>query len=303
MGSITKGEISKIFNEFVHNHVEKDFKSDFISEGILYHYTRIKAIEKILIGKKLRLTNAYFLNDSQEIIYTRKLLTGLCEKKYSNHKNFVNKVNNLVEKLNKSLSNVYIFSLSESEDSLSLWSNYSSNEGYSVGFQGNSLIQNLLEYWEQQTQQDIYYRKVIYERNLQEEKILVLLKILFNFYSDFKGHADFNELFSTMFSFTKNYFLFFKSHVFNSEEEYRIVFHCKNNLEGVKHEISRGFFVPYIEVPFVIDFEKSYDQMPVKEIYIGPKNNSEIAKKGLESFLQSLGCLIEIKTSKIPLRF
>lgn len=54
--------------------------------------------------------------------------------------------------------------------------------------------------------------------------------------------------------------------------------------------------IPYIKAPM-----KNLDSL--KAVLIGPKNNSDIAEKGLKCFFRNQKMNIEIQKSKIPLRY
>lgn len=105
----------------------------------------------------------------------------------------------------------------------------------------------------------------------------------------------------------------FKNPIFSQDEEYRIIFNVNKRLDVIQYRSSNGVFLPYIEVKFESGLENNEKRLPIDGITIGPKNNLDIAKKGLELFLNSKGYKtvsndrkqgkIYIKKSEVPLRY
>ena len=95
-----------------------------------------------------------------------------------------------------------------------------------------------------------------------------------------------------------------KNKSFIQEEEHRLIVTIKEEKDRKKFVQFRphnGAFIPYIELCFEENF-------PIESVTIGPRNNIDIAEKGLKMFLMSLGYKVgksgvEIIKSNIPLRY
>ncbi len=90
---------------------------------------------------------------------------------------------------------------------------------------------------------------------------------------------------------------------FKSEEEYRFVFWIihdesmkgKNKLP-MCFRVKNDTMIPYVEI-------KCNVINATTAITIGPKNNMDIAKQGMELYCASKGMKVKVKKSKIPLRY
>src|SRR5690606_35870235 len=82
--------------------------------------------------------------------------------------------------------------------------------------------------------------------------------------------------------------IFFKDPAFQSEEEYRIAY---KNTSGTMHSAVRFRAQNGVITPFItVDFE---ERLPISHITIGPKHNIDIAKRGIEHYLNSKGYSLE----------
>jgi hypothetical protein len=247
------------------------------------------------------------------------------------------------------IDNSFILSTTTNGDSTNLWGNYSKFDGYNIGLSleemfnrefynqiyviGNNILENgehekyyLLKHEitsvcceplevnynpvkQAETISDILlfidnltekYYSVIFADDVNEK----LLSMIESVYYDAKG---------TAITTLMKQILSFKNELFKQEEEYRLVFILKEKIDVIKYRILNGVFIPYIEVGFAeADNDKA---LPINSITIGPKNNLDIAEKGLKHFMCSLqykvtrkeadlqkGKII-LKKSKVPLRY
>ena len=98
--------------------------------------------------------------------------------------------------------------------------------------------------------------------------------------------------------------MFFKKACFEGEHEYRFVFMCIHSDECEKmhsnekqfFRIKDGVFIPYTKQKItLLDC--------IDTILVGPKNNSDIAVKGLQYFFANKKVNINIAKSEMPLRY
>lgn len=150
----------------------------------------------------------------------------------------------------------------------------------------------------------IFAGKIIYDSNEQKQ---IINELLNTFYTLSMKCAR-EEYDPYIFQFFKQliniYSLFFKKVCFHSEKEYRIIvilprqiYNFPGNLMHMEFPVTNGCFAPKLEI--TIDWKKI-----ITKIKIGPKNNMDFAKQGLNQFLINNGMIDkEITQSNIPIRF
>ncbi|AYK60068.1 DUF2971 domain-containing protein [Bacillus subtilis] len=272
----------------------------------LYHYTNIYGVEGILKHKELWLSDANFLNDKNELLYTYNLckeaISDICGKDKGA---FLDHFKDVIE--SEALKKpVYVMSLTTNSDSNLLWSNYTNNDGYNIILDHKDLFKeskiknyHLLKF------------PVIYDNQIQKEIISELMckfiGVMLYFQKFDKSNPNFitkwNYQFKVIALFVKILAIFFKDSCFSQEEEYRIALLPETWLTDYLDytcRISNGSFIPYLTVPI-------HDKKAIKGLTIGPKNNMDIAKDGILKFLEINGYdhLDEnsVNKSKIPYRY
>ena len=303
---------------------------------IRYHYTSAGALKSILSGSpKLRFTDVRYMNDHSEMVYCVKcILEYLSENKYKYPfcQEVVNelllKKHSAQEYIDLSVSRVefedivvvpfapsreFIFCMSESNNSLQMWNYYVHNgkyEGYNIGFDIYKFLKSFDSEKTNVVDPIIFkYGKVLYKKSNQDKEIANVV----DFVEQGNQKKDDNALAvkaGYLKYYIETYGLFFKHEVFNNEKEYRIVlsiaehnlhskrdYYINDNLKNMKLNFyeRNGVFVPYMEVPINKD--------AIKEIYISPTIEKDIAKQSLEEFLYINGYDAGVKVSDIPIRF
>jgi len=285
-----------------------------IEEGTLYHYTDSSGLLGILTNQSLWVTKSNFLNDRMEISYIDEVIKVVMNKLFS-----PSDANVLLKLISSELSylrgindnalkaeNYYICSLSTNSDSLTLWSEYSNQYGYNIGFDVLKL-RKILDDTEGEVPLNIH-GKVIYD--FEHQCSLIIDEMKKTKIIEYKNKGQDENLKEEVKHFSVVLLLhsfFLKSPVFAQEEEYRIIFFQHNQLKGKKrlnneiHFRDRiGVFLPYIKVPLIDQKSK----LPIQRITIGPKHNIDIAEQGLELFLLKNNYDdVELIRSSIPLRF
>ncbi|WP_297422765.1 DUF2971 domain-containing protein [Clostridium sp.] len=305
--------------------------NDKESGQILYHYTNINALKGILENRELWVTEAGFLNDTSETRYVLKYfkaslvniehedlkkdmnivyygLKYYFDGKLSKNEKLSNSLKKFIDRdLKTKLKNAYILSLSKNKDSLTLWGNYSNNEGYNLGFKKDDLIYNFARSTQNQynfpINGQVLYKSLPDKNEVKNSQNSEIIKY---YYNCKKYNVDKTKMISALIEIIVYIGLFIKQECFAQEEEYRIVF--VRNEEGEKDEFSLGWdfktnfkvkenaFIPYIKVPF--------NNSDIKSIMIGPNNNSDIALDGLNRLLEYNKYNIDkVEKSEIPLRY
>lgn len=301
---------------------------DRTSEDYLYHYTTINGVLGILDKKCFWVTQSDFLNDSSEVLYLKDVIGEAHDHFNSNLDNYISKSDyegNILKSILLRLQrlgedfvrikvsydfNYFILSLSEYEDSLLLFSNYSNHDGYCLGLERKRILNanNCKDGSKKDTL--MFEGRVNYNRENQVSIIVeetleiyeLLLHRLFekkqNYIEADQAHTLINYVEEILHLKLMNYSMFFKNSAFNEEKEYRVVFLLGKNKSKdlIKYRINNSIIIPYAEIYFT-DF-------PLSSITIGPKNKIDIAEKSLVHYLENNNYTnIEIRKSNIPLRY
>lgn len=298
----------------------------------IYHYTAANSLQNIITSQSLWITKSDFLNDRSEFKYGTKIVNEiLANKAFKNlEPNTIYKIQNEIK---CNLRNSFIFSFSTNSDSVNLWSNYSKFDGYNINFSSKNLYNkiNSSEVYISGNNEHInipdgpvefFMGKVIYNRSEQINVIQEIIKQLDILYFNYKKCAktlsgsddtafyiETIRLTNIVGGLLSDYIQLFKKNVFDLDQEYRLIFRLNDNVDAIKYRILNGTFIPYIEVLFNDD-SNGNKGLPISGVTIGPKNNLDIAYKGLRSFLGSQGYHVKknntgiyIRKSNVPLRY
>ena len=273
----------------------------------IYHYTNLSSLKGIVTQHSFWVTKSDFLNDKNEFRYAYKVTKKVCEKLVPNARNCallqkmlkekVAELNTLVE--DQVMSGCYVLSFSKGYDRLLLWTEFAKSQGYCMEFDYGQLRSGI----HKKMKMDGY---VIYNKKEQcklvENTFLRILKR-----KDDGRHILRKKMFSETEIVTEEemeqfvnefalcsflYSMFFKKECFQEEQEYRFVFWAFHEDSGMEMfpELTPIHFreraqtlIPYIEVSYA----NRGGQNPIRAITVGPKNNSDLAVKGIQYFLRN----------------
>ena len=311
-------------------------------EGHLYHYTDINGLYGILKSETFRATQSEYLNDSAEIVYIKEVLQEVLKEiknkipqrlneilkeqllnveGYENvkekiiqdfYKSFEEKIFEFINIMEKNIcKRVFLLSFSKKEDVAHLFSSYAKNDGYCLGFDSKSFVDNL-NISRNDFIEGIWNGPIIYDKKIQVNNIVDV--IMSTVEKLFNKEIDGQEVCKIIGSKIGVMALFYKNSEFVDEREYRIAIILKEKSEiinCIEHRVSNNLIIPYIEANFDIN--------SLKEIMIGPTNKVDIIEKSLKSFLEikkfkkesdksvkevkKADLDIKIKKSKISLRY
>ena len=131
------------FNAFKYDDSEKSLP---VPNGILYHYTKINTLRKILVTKTLRGTHYSLLNDWREIEIGIELLTqALNFWRNSIAPDKFDEISLKIADFKSKKEKCYSTSFSTQDDLLSQWRAYTDNHkgGVAIGFYSIGLMRNL----------------------------------------------------------------------------------------------------------------------------------------------------------------
>lgn len=287
----------------------------------LYHYTSATGLMGVCNGE-FWVTEKSFLNDNMEFAIASEAFSELLTEKIQdeqsrNHfKEAIMKEMQLYNLLGcsnneESSEGWYVLSFCTEKDSILMWSQYSEFVGYCMEFDYERFIDSLKQYIIQ------WHGKVIYNRNEQKDYIERTIQKLIleepKYYSGIHSWKDLvaevnknnKEIISFIATILAVYSMFFKKSCFEGEKEYRIVFACTHNGPiGEKTKLQENQFFRVKEEVLIPFIKREFDvSQSLESILVGPKNNSDLAVKGLQYFFRNKKMNVEIDKSKIPLRY
>lgn len=288
---------------------------------ILYHYTSAEGLQGIL-GGEFWITESHFLNDITEFHIATDVFAEIIESNLNDEttkeriKRAVSKSlelftsDDIQDDKNIGYDGYYVISFCLDKDSILMWSEYSDFCGYCIEFDFNKLIHSF------SNSIQITHGKVVYEH---EEQVSMMQEIiendffqshsLFPYVNSWKDFSSINDHQLEHFSLhiatvVHLYNMFFKKECFSGENEYRFVFSCNHNKEireDSKKEEQYFRIKDNVLIPFVKKRLSSLDSF--NSILIGPKNNSDIAEKGVKHFLRYHKIKAKVEKSEMPLRY
>ncbi len=266
--------------------------------GCKYHYTTIKALRGIVENNNLWVSNAMFLNDKSEIKYAVRFIKKTIRQNTSIANKVIDIIENFINYIVENSDQIFVLSTSSNKDSQLLWSNYSNMDGYCLGFDFSRDWEKLYIKTKNGHKEKLDYKKcirvdrVIYDVRKQKEFLKEPLQLI---NQHFKENPE-----GQLTQFLHYFFhvlMMFKDPKFRHEEEFRIVFVIPEYKKYVQYYVTSGILIPYIEVNFE-------DRIPLESIKIGPRNDIDVARASIESFLKCKGFAdVEVTKSDIPLRF
>ncbi len=247
----------------------------------LYHYCSPEAFIQIIQNGIIWLVDSYRANDYLESHWINRHINEMI-KKHQNDKNrkFFDA---LVMQYNLHQPRPFIASFSTDGDVLSQWRGYTLDGlGFSVGFKPNSFgVENRLPHTSVVPQQTIGLHEVIYDVEMQRKKVEVIIgKYLYS--CDLKNQDSIAEGVMYCSSELIQYSYFFKNPKFSEELEWRIVhiplisfgsspsFSAWGSISEIKFTTLKHLIVPY----FDLSFRANQDVKPIKEIILGPRNET-----------------------------
>ena len=290
----------------------------------LYHYTSAEGVFGIMEHNEFMATKSNFLNDKMEFLYSLEIFDKLINKYIVNEKlrqRFSEKVRIEMDKIaiivpscservctEKENLDFYVVSFSKQENSALNWAEFTEFKGYCMGFDYENLVEGFSE-------RAFIHGTVIYNEEEQNHCLLEELlssldkakslgyKELDDFFAE-NGHISeeaLAEIAEDMALICSVYAMFFKKSFFAGEQEYRFIF---APLEGENtgnpiFRIRDQVFIPYI----MAKFGKGDCTVPLQSVTVGAKNNSDIAIRGIEFYLQGKGLKVPVVFSDIPLRY
>lgn len=313
MSEDQKIKIREVFPELFDgdNFIMEKFKisiENIEEQEVLYHYTSIDILEKILtesIGKKyfiLRGTHIEYLNDYQELKLAIENMQHLIEEFERNGNDKQNK--ELSKNLNYNkwktiinwgglLTDFYITSFSENSDSLPMWNIYGNN--------GNGVAIGCKKTHKETKNERTRWGKCFYStdrfKKLFNDKVFQIIYDNIDFENgnlSISGDLVFNNL-----SF---YFGILKHASYEFEKEWRLMKQLNIERNTIKFHPSNGILKPFVE--------NKFSKSDLKKIVLGPCADKELSERSVKMLLQNAGFstnrkdenFVEVIISQAPYR-
>jgi hypothetical protein len=336
MSTSPKPKISnQIANGFIFSIVDKLFTRlakrpskpvSHRSSKIVYHYTTVDTLYKIISSESLLATNILYLNDTAEYKHTKSLFKiSLEDLQESKRTSLANKkvISELLAKIDDiELSQYYVTCFSASRDLLSQWIAYGERgHGVAIGFNRDRL-QRCFQY----IPVDAWVEYDIYK---QIDRVKVIHDEFFKNYSQLAKEVLFEnegqKITLAVEIYLKHLLPTFLSHYKNSsfreENEYRLAlrndsvtpldidFYVKKSQLIVPYTklVLKGRFFNDTEDDFLDTLAEKptflLDKLPIEELILGPCLDKVFAEPGIKMFLKRNGYdNIKISSSSIPYR-
>ena len=277
------------------------------------------------------------MNDKSEGIYFIKLLLEHLEMNkgmYPNVEEIVNemlKENNYEDIKHLKVTNIkyrtnwygkikpartFLFCACTEADSLNMWNYYVKNntyQGYNIGFRVEVFLRKLRGMIPNNESFSIYYGKVLYSSQEQQEEIKNLLYTLEMELSEKPKHSYVRNLADVYLKrYIDLYGVFYKHPKFSGEQEYRFVIEFNNekqndeldfrewidNSKSITEDfcVKNGIITPFLNVPF--------SENAIARVYLSPMMEFEIAKQSIREIIYKNNYRVfSIWESKIPIRY
>ena len=291
---------------------------------LLYHYTSMEGLLGIGGSGKIYASDSRYLNDSTDSAYLYDFLEDYIAQRISegtgHDQEYYKKLSSALKTVR--MSEVFVTSFSEDEDSLSQWRAYSPGGlGFSIGFDAASLITAHVPDPKTGRSNSVTssLRKITYLKDgasLQEEllndgKSLGVALASLTFPTDSIDPIGATAALLAVTAPT------FKHDAFRDEQEWRLILLNASGQMSAKERERRLFYgeglgpmpgkqfragksmlVPYVEAE-----PNTTEGYSIKEVIVGPTPHPELSIKSVEAFFQSLNhAEVTVRPSKVPYR-
>jgi hypothetical protein len=274
---------------------------------MLYHYTDVAGLVGILSSTSLWATNLRFMNDAAELAHSWGLMREVLREAKSRAGSAAQV--ELIEEIERAAQSewvgypdLYAVSFTENGDLLSQWRAYgSSGGGYAIGFDAARLVSPASLH----TQPNRFLNRVIYDETSQLQVLRATADRMLDLFAKVDpSSAEVTSARARLFAALGEIvgFVFsFKDPAWVEEQEWRAVRSVPaDERDEVHFRPHGGIPVPYVALAIGND---PHARLPIREIVIGPRADSEIAAQSVELLLANHGYSgVEITTSSVPLR-
>ena len=301
---------------------------------VVYHYTSIEAMTKIVDSKSIWATSICYLNDTSEGEHFLTLVKQRVPEFKRTHtvedETLFDEGENI---LSDFMTRPFIASFSTDGDSLPQWRSYCHNgNGVAIGFSVDCLKRSTVNGANSDSADDtLEFSKVEYvdgsdTKSIDEAIIRAInsSKVMRTFWSTQKPQFEIKS--SDHFQIYLSTIACAKKHKsFSNENEYRLIVHnLIGNRKAVEFRPVRSTIVPYVPVRvptkrtgYKEPEDKSLQSHPVlaslvgilagrsdfiDQVVIGPTPNKDLTRSAVKAFFEKCSMNVEVRTSDIPYR-
>lgn len=259
----------------------------------LYHYTGIGSVLGIVKSECVYASHAYYLNDSQELLYgcgqLRTIAHGYLDSLHGSDQQFVRQLILWLDSFNDPRC-LFIFSLSEEQNLLSQWRSYTKHgKGVGLAFDPERVRRILA------AGKNLKIAKCLYDPSEQTELMSSLLDLcLISFRQqsatiDTSKEHDNQKYFGFLEGFREEFLqvmAIVKHGAFSEEREWRIISPYFDNftVPEIKFREGAAVLVPYIEIALP---RSERDQSLFDATVLGPSKHPNLAMSALAMFMSN----------------
>jgi hypothetical protein len=256
----------------------------------LYHYCTLQGLRGIIEKKHLRMTNVFWMDDTTELFWLYEVVTRVLDRQPPDACNALHERLQMLMK-DRRLSNVFCTCFSEDPDSRSQWLEYADDgHGFAIGFEPTTFdLKRTVPV------RDVELQPVIYDEKEQEQIADEVIGHLQEYGNEV---ADNLQLFAANYN-TWRQAARCKNPAFVNEREWRLIYRDDPGGGLAFRERAGRQLIPFIKFPF--DPAKK----PIREIWLGPRNQSQRNVDAVAQLLRVFGYEvghIKFPGSSIPLR-
>ncbi len=260
----------------------------------LYHYTSFDGLQGILQSHTLWATDTRFFNDTTERAFAEAAMVAFlksverdCELAF---------LEMLKDCISPTFGSTFATCFCENGDLLSMWRGYGSEDGYSIGFEGNALRGLLKPTFET-------FGKVMYGSDFAP--IVNEFRELCEHMKKKREPAVTTQDKHGVMGCFAQMLVLVKHPAFQEEQEWRIVI-PRQPIDKVHFRSGPYGPKPYVRVPVIQDDggEMRHAKLPIRQIIVGPTAKSPVAEDVVNQMLEKYGYgdSVVVSSSAIPYR-
>lgn len=283
-------------------------------EKLLYHYTDLNGLRGILKSRSFWCGHHSTFNDPMEVQHGKKVINELISERKEAEDNpdieeFYRVANMYVNAFGRRTHHAYLACFCEDGDLLSQWREYSDRGGgYCLGFKFSNQTKVETKTGRIPSDNKIILRKVIYDRQDQDQLVNTLLDMaLIGLKNTFEHQPEgrHNRIASLVGGKVSNLLIdlliSFKDDAFEQEKEWRLalVFLDNHEAEDIKFKDTKRSIIPYREC-FVYDSNGDNLTLPISKVRYGPSLEQKQIQSTLPLFLHHMATTDHESGIKIP---
>jgi DUF2971 family protein len=287
---------------------------------ILYHYTSVEVLEKIVTDKEIWSSSVHYLNDGREFAHALDIFDRALGQAIAANSPSASNLKQVRQQLvQNAWRDVFVTSFSEEGDLLSQWRAYCpAGRGISIGFHKAFLESSAIKRgfrllrckYDQFTQKHAAKEKV---RLLTVELDEMYSPAILTVKGEGAGDAELEPQLDAERPYTaddvmRDFVMEFasigpqmKDPAFAEEREWRLVgIPSDFNKLAIRYRAGTSYLVPYLRFPLLASED---NDLVIAELILGPTPHPELSKRAIVNLLANRHVRVEnIRSTKVPYR-